>query len=121
MKGWTEGLQMMAPGETRRFWIPAEMAFGTNATETSKPVGPLVFDIELYSIERQPKPPLEPLDSPLHLAKALKKPCFEADGGAEGRVVHGERLGLPEAQGRHGHGRSDARLQRHGALQRLGL
>lgn len=26
------GLQLMAPGESRRFWIPAELAFGTNAT-----------------------------------------------------------------------------------------
>lgn len=64
MKGWTEGLQMMAPGKTRRFWIPADMAFGSNASETSKPLGPLVFDIELYSIERQPKPPLELTEPP---------------------------------------------------------
>jgi hypothetical protein len=26
------GLQLMAPGESRRFWIPAELAFGTNET-----------------------------------------------------------------------------------------
>jgi len=27
------GLQLMAPGESRRFWIPAELAFGTNQTD----------------------------------------------------------------------------------------
>lgn len=59
MPGWTEGLQLMSPGETRRFWIPAELAFGSNSTDSSKPAGPLVFDIELFSIERQPKPPAE--------------------------------------------------------------
>ncbi|CAE7266814.1 FKBP9 [Symbiodinium necroappetens] len=59
MPGWTEGLQMMAPGESRRFWIPPELAFGKNESATSKPTGPLVFDVELYSIERQPKPPAE--------------------------------------------------------------
>mmetsp|Transcript_55430 Transcript_55430/g.104067 ORF Transcript_55430/g.104067 Transcript_55430/m.104067 type:complete len:334 (-) Transcript_55430:110-1111(-) len=59
MPGWTEGLQMMAPGESRRFWIPPDLAFGNNQTATSKPVGPLIFDVELYSIERQPKPPAE--------------------------------------------------------------
>jgi len=59
MPGWTEGLQIMAPGESRRFWIPPELAFGKNESATSKPTGPLVFDVELYSIERQPKPPAE--------------------------------------------------------------
>mmetsp|Transcript_79797 Transcript_79797/g.222134 ORF Transcript_79797/g.222134 Transcript_79797/m.222134 type:complete len:353 (-) Transcript_79797:101-1159(-) len=56
MPGWTEGLPMMSPGETRRFWVPASLGYGDNPDQ-NKPTGPLVFDIELYSIERQPKPP----------------------------------------------------------------
>jgi FKBP-type peptidyl-prolyl cis-trans isomerase len=41
--GWTEGLQMMTPGERRRFWIPAKLAYRGR----SGPQGMLVFDIEL--------------------------------------------------------------------------
>lgn len=25
--GWTEGLQLMTPGETRRLWIPEKLAY----------------------------------------------------------------------------------------------
>lgn len=47
IRGWTEGLQLMTPGETTRFWIPARLAY---ATERGKPQGLLVFDIELVEI-----------------------------------------------------------------------
>src|SRR5690606_11409430 len=30
IKGWTEGVQLMVEGETRRFWIPADLAYGNN-------------------------------------------------------------------------------------------
>lgn len=46
--GWTEGLQMMTPGEARRFWIPARLAY---AGDASKPQGMLVFDLELIDIK----------------------------------------------------------------------
>jgi FKBP-type peptidyl-prolyl cis-trans isomerase len=45
--GWTEGIPLMTVGETRRFWIPAKLAYGDDA---SKPQGMLVFDVELLSI-----------------------------------------------------------------------
>lgn len=44
IKGWTEGLQLMVPGEKTRFWIPAKLAYGN---DRSKPQGMLVFDVEL--------------------------------------------------------------------------
>ena len=44
--GWTEGLQLMVEGETRRFWIPEQLAYRGRR----KPYGTLVFDIELISI-----------------------------------------------------------------------
>jgi peptidylprolyl isomerase len=48
IKGWTEGLQLMVEGETRRFWIPEKLAYKGNP---DGPQGVLVFDIELLEIE----------------------------------------------------------------------
>jgi peptidylprolyl isomerase len=48
--GWTEGLQLMVVGETRRLWIPEELAYGGRA---GAPAGMLVFDVQLIAI-REP-------------------------------------------------------------------
>ena len=48
IKGWTEGLQLMVPGEKTRFWIPAKLAY---AGDKTRPQGMLVFDVELISIK----------------------------------------------------------------------
>lgn len=47
IKGWTEGLQLMAEGEKTRFWIPENLAYGGKQA----PYGMLVFDVELLKIE----------------------------------------------------------------------
>jgi len=47
IKGWTEGLQLMAVGEKTRFWIPQELAYKGE----SAPYGMLVFDVELIKFE----------------------------------------------------------------------
>ena len=47
IKGWTEGLQLMVVGETRRFWIPADLAYGENG----RVAGMLVFDVELFGFK----------------------------------------------------------------------
>jgi FKBP-type peptidyl-prolyl cis-trans isomerase len=49
IKGWTEGLQLMVEGEKRRFWIPADLAYGENPPPGA-PAGTLVFDVELIRI-----------------------------------------------------------------------
>lgn len=49
IKGWTEGLQLMVAGEKRRFWIPANLAYGENPGG-GRPGGLLVFDVELLQI-----------------------------------------------------------------------
>ena len=49
IKGWTEGVQLMVEGEKTRFWIPAELAYGTNP-RPGAPSGMLVFDVELLKI-----------------------------------------------------------------------
>ncbi len=61
IKGWTEGLQLMVVGEKRRFWIPAELAYGNNPAG-GRPAGLLVFDVELLGIEKAPEPPKVPED-----------------------------------------------------------
>jgi FKBP-type peptidyl-prolyl cis-trans isomerase len=61
IKGWTEGLQLMVVGETRRFWIPAELAYGENPGG-GRPGGLLVFDVELLEIQKAPEAPKVPED-----------------------------------------------------------
>jgi FKBP-type peptidyl-prolyl cis-trans isomerase len=61
IKGWTEGVQLMSEGEKRRFWIPANLAYGEHPGG-GRPGGMLVFDIELLSIKVAPKPPAVPDD-----------------------------------------------------------
>ncbi len=47
--GWTEGLQLMTEGESRRFWIPKGLAY---RGAPGKPEGMLVFDIDLIEITK---------------------------------------------------------------------
>jgi peptidylprolyl isomerase len=48
--GWTEGVQLMVAGETRRFWIPSELAYDG---APGAPQGMLVFDVQLMNIVQQ--------------------------------------------------------------------
>jgi peptidylprolyl isomerase len=50
IKGWTEGVQMMVPGEACRFWIPGKLAYD-GSERPDAPKGMLVFDIELLSVD----------------------------------------------------------------------
>jgi peptidylprolyl isomerase len=68
IKGWTEGLQLMVVGEKRRFWIPADLAYGEN-TGGGRPSGMLVFDVELLGIQSAPKVPEDVAAAP----KSAKK------------------------------------------------
>jgi len=62
--GWTEGVQLMVAGETRRLWIPEALAYkGERA-----PYGMLVFDVELLEIMKVPTVPALP-PTPPHPAK----------------------------------------------------
>lgn len=64
--GFSEGLRMMTPGERRRLWIPAKLGYGevgaSIETAPKQPLGDLVFDVELVSFEKAPKPPAPPKD-----------------------------------------------------------
>ncbi len=48
--GWTEGVQLMVEGETRRFWIPGDLAYGETPSRPGAPAGMLCFDVELIKI-----------------------------------------------------------------------
>jgi FKBP-type peptidyl-prolyl cis-trans isomerase len=51
--GWTEGVQLMVTGETRRLWIPEALAYQGKRD----PKGMLVFDVELISFVSPPTTP----------------------------------------------------------------
>jgi peptidylprolyl isomerase len=57
MKGMSEGIRMMSPGEKRRFWVPEPLAF---AGMPGRPKGMVVLDVELLGFERDPS--LAPAD-----------------------------------------------------------
>lgn len=92
IKGWTEGVQLMAEGEKRRFWIPANLAYGENPGG-GRPGGMLVFDIELLSIKVAPKPPAVPEDVAAAPASADKT----ASGIASRVLVKGTGSVHPKA------------------------
>ena len=48
--GWTEGVQLMSIGDTFRFWIPGNLAYGDTPTRPGAPAGTLVFEVELLKI-----------------------------------------------------------------------
>jgi peptidylprolyl isomerase len=56
--GWTQGVQLMVVGETRRLWIPEPLAYQGKRD----PRGMLVFDVELISFKPAPVPPSTPPD-----------------------------------------------------------
>jgi peptidylprolyl isomerase len=72
--GWKEAVQMMSPGERRRFWIPANLAYGSQPTEPSNPPGQLTFDIELVEIDHVPVAPAAPPDIAAAPKEAIHTP-----------------------------------------------
>jgi FKBP-type peptidyl-prolyl cis-trans isomerase len=73
--GFSEGLQLMVPGEKRRLWIPEALAY----KGAREPKGNLVFDIELIDIPTHPPadvkaPPADAKTTPSGLAyKVLRE------------------------------------------------
>lgn len=54
MAGWRECVLMMTMGETRRCWVPQDLAF---KGQPGRPAGTVVFDIELLDVRRPPTTP----------------------------------------------------------------
>lgn len=57
LTGWRECVQLMTVGETRRCWVPQNLAYRGQA---GRPAGTVVFDIEL--LETRPSPRIAPPD-----------------------------------------------------------
>jgi FKBP-type peptidyl-prolyl cis-trans isomerase len=79
--GFSEGLQLMVPGEKRRLWIPEALAY----KGAREPKGMLVFDIEL-------------IDIPTHAPDDVKAPPADAKKTASGLAYKVQREGTG---GRH--------------------
>ncbi len=88
IKGWTEGLQLMVVGEKRRFWIPADLAYGENPGG-GRPGGMLVFDVELLDVEVAPEPPKTPenLEAPADSEKTESGLASKVLTAGEGETV----------------------------------
>src|SRR5688572_9956533 len=59
--GWRECVQLMVVGETRRCWVPQELAY---KGAESRPTGTVVFDIELLDTRTNPRIAPEDVKAP---------------------------------------------------------
>ena len=66
IRGWTEGLRLMTPGDKARLWIPGNLGYGhrePGAPAGSPPKGTLIFDIELIDVLRAEQPEEAPVEA----------------------------------------------------------
>jgi hypothetical protein len=59
IRGWTEGLRLMTPGDKARLWIPGNLGYGRREPGEgagTPPKGTLIFDIELLGVTREQAP-----------------------------------------------------------------
>jgi FKBP-type peptidyl-prolyl cis-trans isomerase len=50
ISGWTEGIQLMSEGAKYKFYIPSDLAYGSNGSGPIPPYSPLIFEVELIAV-----------------------------------------------------------------------
>lgn len=70
--GWTEGVALLAEGDSARMWIPEDLAY---KGRPGAPAGMLVFDVELLKIEPSAQPKTPEAAKPVEAKPAETKPA----------------------------------------------
>ncbi len=78
--GWRECVGLMRPGETRRCWIPQELAYKGQA---GRPAGMLVFDVELIEVVGAPADVKAPPSDAKRTASGLSYKVLTPGTGAQ--------------------------------------
>jgi len=52
IEGWTEGLQLMSVGSKYIFYVPENLAYGSQAMGVIKPYSTLIFEVELFNVTK---------------------------------------------------------------------
>lgn len=74
IKGWTEGLQFVGKGGKIKLVIPSDMAYGDHGAPPKIPGGStLVFEVELFDIEKAASTPAAPGNASAPSPKETKK------------------------------------------------
>src|SRR6185503_17928111 len=81
--GWTEGVQLMVPGEKRRLWVPESLAYNK---QPGRPAGMLVFDVELLDLPT--RAPADVKAPPADAKRTASGLAYKVLKAGTGRTVH---------------------------------
>ncbi len=86
IRGWTEALKLMVVGESRRLWIPADLAYGETPRRPGAPSGQLTFDVELLEIVAPPKAPTDVAAPPKDAKKTQTGLFYKVQTAGKGKA-----------------------------------
>jgi hypothetical protein len=80
IRGWSEGLRLMTPGDKARLWIPGNLAYGRKEpgeSEGTPPKGTLIFEVELLEVTVRAAPDPSDENQPYQNKKPKAQPETE--------------------------------------------